>query len=113
MLEALGAAGAPDPGVIQRAQQEERTDYEVWPENEAVVEAFLHLSSCWTVSRSPMGDLLYFGLPSTEIESTLRLLGFPRRKRAQVFRYLKDMERAALSVFMSSEYDRSSYWRNA
>jgi len=98
VIEALKAAGAPD-AVIQRVQQEERTDYEVWPENEAVVEAFLHLSSCWTVVIPPMGDLLYFGLPSTEIESTLRLLGFPRRKRARVFRYLKDMERAALSVF--------------
>lgn len=98
MLEALKAAGAPE-SVIQRVQQDERHDFEVWPENEAVVEAFLHLSSCWTVVTPPMGDLLYFGLPSTEIESTLRLLGFPRRKRAQVFRYLKDMERAALSVF--------------
>lgn len=98
MLEALKAAGAPD-AVIQRVRQEERTDFEVWPENEAIVEAFLYLSSCWTVVLPPMGDLLYFGLPSTEIESTLRLLGLPRRKRAQVFRYLKDMERAALSVF--------------
>ncbi|HBQ90934.1 MULTISPECIES: DUF1799 domain-containing protein [Alcaligenes] len=98
MIEALKAAGAPD-AVIQRVQQEEFTDFEVWPENEMVVEAFLHLSSCWTVVAPPMGDLLYFGLPSTEIESTLRLLGFPRRKRARVFRYLKDMERAALSVF--------------
>lgn len=97
MVEALLAAGAPEDVIRNVRGQEEA--FEVWPENEAVVEAFLQLATCWAVVAPPMGEPFRLGLPAAEIESTLRLLGFSKRKRIEAFRNIRDMERAALSVF--------------
>nr|WP_275694152.1 DUF1799 domain-containing protein [Alcaligenes ammonioxydans] len=98
VLEALRAAGAPED-VIQRAQGQEPEGFEVWPENEGVVEAFLQLATCWVVATPPMGEPFRIGLPAVEIESTLRLLGVPKCQRIDAFRDIREMERVALSVF--------------
>lgn len=98
MLEALRAAGAPEE-VIRHAQGQEPEGFEVWPENEGVVEAFLQLATCWAVATPPMGEPFRLGLPAGEIESTLRLLGLSKRQRTEAFRDIREMERVALSVF--------------
>jgi len=105
VLAALRAAGAPAE-VLDAARPASASDdeaFEVWPENLPTFEAFIALSHCWTWVAPAMGRPVRVGIPSAEIESTLRLLRVKRRVRREMFIELRAMERAALEVFESNE----------
>lgn len=106
MIAALEKAGAP-PEVIAhvRARAESqvaRDDFEVWPENLATLEAFIELQTSWDWITPGMGTPVRAGLRSTEIESTLRMLGVRGSRRTEVFQDLRAMERAALEVLRAT-----------
>lgn len=100
MVEALRLAGAPEEVIAQcgQALQVEEEVFEVWPENESTLEAFLYLSTSWTVLVTGLSRPVFFGISSSEIAATLDLLCFPPKKRKRAFRDLRDMEQAALEI---------------
>lgn len=97
----MRAAGATEEVLkIAQGQTVERAgDFEVWAENAQIVEVFLELGTCWSLAVPAFGAPVPLGIPAVEIESTLRLLGFAQKKRAKALRDIRQMERAALSVF--------------
>ncbi len=101
MVAALRAAGAPEEilKIAQGQSVERASDFEVWEENAQIFEVFLVLGTCWTLAVPAFGAPVPLGIPAAEIESTLRLLGFAQKKRAKALRDIRQMERAALSVF--------------
>lgn len=72
-------------------------DFEVFEENIETVNVFMQLSTSWKLATVGMGSVR-FGIPSTEIESTLRLMGVHRRRRQVLFKNIRIMERAALET---------------
>jgi hypothetical protein len=103
VIDALIATGAPQH-IIDLAKAGTgscSSDYELWPENEEAVDVFLELSTSWDWVTPGMGKAARAGLRSTEIESTLRMLGYRGARRAELFRDIRIMERAALEVFQS------------
>jgi len=71
---------------------------EIWPENAPLVNAFILLETCWAWAAPAFDRPRRIGLPATEIQSTLALLGIRKRNRRQAFLDLRTMERAALDV---------------
>ena len=99
-LQADAAAFGIDPATL--GGQETGTDdtLAVWPENWPILMTFLHLSTQWQWRReipAMSGQLIWHGLPHTEIEATIRLLGH-RREGRRIFEGVKIMEQAALPL---------------
>lgn len=68
----------------------------IYPENWPALNVFLALSNAWTLHLPALGGKpLWRGIPRTEIESTLRLLGL-WRERADLLPRLWVLEAAAL-----------------
>lgn len=83
-------------------QQAGSVDFEVLPENWETVQLFLHLSTSWSTVPLGLGGATRFGVPATEIESTLRMWGARGKKRKRLFLDLRMMEQAALEVIADS-----------
>lgn len=102
MVESLQQLGAP-PEVIEAAREQAGSDdFEVLPENWETVQLFLHLSTSWSTVPVGLGGAARFGIPATEIESTLRMWGARGPSRKQLFLNLRTMEQAALEVIADS-----------
>ena len=97
-IDALKASGAPQHIIDAVQQGAKASDFEVWPENEEAIDVFLELGSSWDWVAPGMGDPVRVGIRATEIESTLRVLGFRGARRIELFRDIRVMERAALEV---------------
>lgn len=74
----------------------------MFEENWETLQAFLDLDTSWTLAPHGFGGAVRFGLPSTEIESTLRMIGVRGKARKKLFQNLRMMERAALEVIADS-----------
>jgi hypothetical protein len=68
-------------------------EFEVWPENWPIVQAFLALSTQW--NRAGM-DGARCGLKYEAFPTVYEGLGIKKKKRPEVFRGLQTMEHAAL-----------------
>lgn len=90
--------GAPADVIEQARAGSTASDYEIWPENEDVLDAFLELQTSWDWVTPGMGSPVRVGIRSTEIESTLRMMGFRGERRIEAFRDLRTMERAAINA---------------
>lgn len=73
---------------------DEFEDCEVWEDNWESAMLFLAVSTQWIVS--PMGQ--YVGINYTALESTMRMAGIKKKKRASLFDDVGIMESAALEV---------------
>lgn len=102
VAQALEAIGAPPEVIAQARSQSGSDDFEVFEDNWETLQAFLDLDTSWTLAPLGMGGSVRFGLPSTEIESTLRMLGIRGKARKKLFQNLRMMERAALEVIADS-----------
>lgn len=95
-------SGAP-PAVLEAARAKMKPApeqvFEVWPENWESFDFFLTLESQWVIVAG-MGTALKSGLDYCRVESTLNILGIPRKKRPKLFRDMQTMEKAALSVWL-------------
>lgn len=81
----------------------EADELEIWPENWETVLTFLTLSTQWRREIPAMSDrVLWHGIPHSEIEPTLRLLGYARRART-IFPGLKTMEAEAIKLLNESK----------
>jgi hypothetical protein len=79
--------------------------FEIWPENWPTVRVFLSLSTQWRFTLPAMGGpVIWHGLPHTEIEATIRLLGY-RRDAQMIFTGIKVMEQAALTALQRKSGD--------
>ena len=101
MIDALIASGAPQDVVDAARGAAIQSDFEVWPENEDAVDVFLELGNAWDWVVPGMGEARRVGIRATEIESTLRLLGYRAARRKELFRDVRVMERAALEAMQS------------
>lgn len=97
-MDALIASGAPQDVIDAARGATAPSDFEVWPENEDAVDAFLELGNAWDWVAPGMGAPRRVGIRATEIESTLRLLGHRVSRRKELFRDIRVMERAALEA---------------
>ncbi|NYT38869.1 hypothetical protein ERD78_18870 [Allopusillimonas soli] len=99
VLAALLAAGAP-PEVIaaaRGAQRHEQTEhFEVWPENWQSVELFLDLATSWTWLSGGLTVPARLGLPATQVQAAIRMLGLRGSNRTQAYRDVRTMESAVL-----------------
>lgn len=101
MVESLQQLGAPLEVIEAAREQAGSDDFEVLPENWETVQIFLHLATCWSTVALGLGGSARYGIPATEIESTLRLWGARGSKRKELFLSLRMMEQAALEVFVN------------
>lgn len=74
----------------------------MWPENAAAWDAFYALDTAWQIT-SGLGGAAYLGLPRSEILATLELQGIKKKRRAELFEQLREMEKAALVVLNGTE----------
>lgn len=89
--------------MIEEARQQAGSDdFEVLPENWETVQLFLHLATSWSVVQFGLGGATRFGIPASEIESTLRMWGARGPARKALFLDLRMMEQAALEVIADS-----------
>jgi hypothetical protein len=78
-------------------------ELEIWPENWPTVLVFLALSTQWKREIPAMSDrVLWHGIPHSEIEPTLRLLGYAKQG-PKIFAGLKTMEAEALKLLNESK----------
>lgn len=71
--------------------------FEVWPENETIVEAFAALDTQWDLIVGFAG-ILFKGLDYSRVKDTLEMMGIDRSKWPDTFWGLRIMEAAAKSV---------------
>lgn len=102
IAQALEQIGAPAHVIQQTREQAGADDFEVLPENWETVQIFLHLSTSWSTVSLGMGAACRFGIPATEIESTLRMWGVRGRKQRKLLLDIRMMEQAALEVIADS-----------
>lgn len=95
----LEAFGAP-PEVVEeeRRKEEERALFEIYPENETAVLAFIHLATQWRVVSGAMGGAIFLGLDYNSVRPVLWALDVPRARWREIFADLRIMEAAALPV---------------
>jgi hypothetical protein len=92
LAEAFAAAGIQCEEGITIDEDE----FWLWPENEEVFRVWLGLQTQWMVGMSGATGLSYPG-----VESDLRMLGIPTKKRRQFYVSIKHMEHAALEEWAS------------
>ncbi|WP_162270311.1 DUF1799 domain-containing protein [Bordetella ansorpii] len=80
-------------------KQGDEAEFEVWPENWAVLEIFLSLATCWTWVAPGFGTPVRTGIPAQEVQAAMTLLGIDRDEWPLTYRRVRDMESAALAVF--------------
>lgn len=98
-MDDLGAYGAPAEVADQLAvQQVERTEFELWPENELVATVFLACETQW--DRAGLAGRRV-ALNYTRVESVVRLMRIPCRQWPQLLDDLRAMELAALDEMFS------------
>jgi len=103
VVQGLEEIGAPADVIEQVRQQSGNDDFEVLPENWDMVQVFLNLTTSWKLVSLGMGGATRFGIPATEIESTLRMWGTRGAKKIKrAFLNLRMMEQAALEVIADS-----------
>lgn len=94
-------SGAP-PAVLEAARAKMKPAaepvFEVWPENWESFDFFLTLESQWVIVAG-MGTAVKTGIDYCRVESTLNILGIPRKNRVKLFRDMRVMEKAALSAW--------------
>ena len=67
------------------------------------VRIFVDLETSWALVAPGFGTgPRRAGLPATEIQAAMRLLGVRKRTRAQLYRDLRTMERAAIGVVVNT-----------
>lgn len=66
------------------------------------MQLFLHLATSWSTVPLGLGGAARFGIPATEIESTLRMWGARGAARKELFLHLRMMEQSALEVIADS-----------
>lgn len=94
----LAAFGA-SPEIIRAAQEiSPSRDFEIWPENEAVVSLFMMLQTQW-ISKLTSKGLIYIGLNYQSVEFILKIEGIKDQREA--FHELRIMEAAALHILNS------------
>jgi len=71
--------------------------FEVWPENWTTVLCFLALQTQWRKEITMDGQMIWHGLRYSELEVTVRLMGYQKERRT-IFNGIVDMERAALPL---------------
>jgi hypothetical protein len=86
---------------LTQTEVEAAATVEVWPENVAAVNVFIAMGTQWNVG--PGGAV---GLNYPSLETTMRLLGVPKRERADVFEQVRVMEDAALAQIRSNHGSR-------
>lgn len=87
-----------DIAKAQQASPPEAADFGIWEENWTTWCAFTHLHDQWQYFVVPGMAKRRGGPPPSEIESTVRLMGVPRRQWSAMFEDLKMMIRAVLDV---------------
>lgn len=96
-LIALGA-----PGVVVQAARAEASGtssvYDVWADNMQSFEVFIDLATSWDWLGGGMEAPTRAGIRASEIESALRMTGIRGSRRAEVYRDVRIMERAAIEV---------------
>lgn len=90
---------APQDVIDKVREQARQADYEVWPENMEVLDVFLALQTSWDWITPGMGVPARTGIRATEIEATARMMGIRGKRLPKVFRDIRAMEQAALSVW--------------
>lgn len=98
MIDDLKAFGAPQDVIDSMRERAPPAVYEVWPENMETLRVFLALQSSWDWLMPAMGAPARIGIRSTEIESTVRMMGIRKKRRRSVLRDIRTMEQAALDV---------------
>ena len=72
--------------------------FEIMHENWTTILAWISLVTQWRTEILAMtGDRVWYGLPATEIEATVRLMGLGRKGKT-IFAGLRVMEQAALPL---------------
>jgi len=92
-----------DAGQAQRAASAcrwaqditEEGDYELWPEHQDAWEVFLDCKGQWRVVAG-MGGVWFQALESASVESSLRVLGVPRKRWREVREQVRVLEDEAL-----------------
>ncbi|MGE4337748.1 MAG: DUF1799 domain-containing protein [Pigmentiphaga sp.] len=98
MIASLVKAGAPQEVIDSARASMGSDDFEVLEENLEIVNVFVFLGTSWTLATLPMGGAVQVGIPSSEIESTMRMMGIKKKDRMSVFTGIRIMEKAALEV---------------
>lgn len=78
----------------QKLKQQQDTGCEIWQENLETFSVFQALTTQWRIS--DMGH--FFGLYYSSVESVLNMMGFNRKRKAEIFEDIRIMENAALEV---------------
>jgi len=71
--------------------------FDVWSENWTTVLVFLALQTQWRKEITLAGQMIWHGLRYSEIEVTIRLLGYQKERRS-IFKGIIEMERFALPL---------------
>ena len=74
----------------------DQDEFWLWPENEAVFWLWAGLQTQWVVGMAGATGLNY---PS--VETDMRMMGIPKKKRRDYYLFIKNMEQAALEEWAS------------
>jgi len=95
-----------DPSTVRTNAIRVENDCLIWPENWPTVEVFLSLSSQWNVFIPALGGgVVWRGIPHSEVEPTIRMLGFGHDIRT-IFIGIKVMEGIAIDELKRSSNNR-------
>lgn len=78
----------------EKLKLEQDSGCEIWQENLESFSVFQALTTQWRIS--DMG--YFFGLNYPAVESVLNMMGFNRKRKAEIFEDIRIMENAALEV---------------
>jgi hypothetical protein len=92
---------APDEAADWIGEEDEPECFGIWPENAAAFRVFMSMSTQWrwTGGMEPQREGLDYTTFDFEIESA----GVKKKRRVDVFRGVKVMERAALVAWQKAE----------
>jgi hypothetical protein len=76
--------------------------FEIWPENEIILNVFVSLDTQWRILAG-MAWISYMGIDYCALRDTLEMTGLKRKRWPEIFSGIRVMESAALKVFRAKE----------
>jgi len=77
--------------------------FEIFPENELIVDVFVNLDTQWRRVGVGMASLITEGIDYRALESTVRLMGIEQPLWPEILAGIRQMENAALKVIRERE----------
>lgn len=97
-LLGVSAEGATNAAMACATDEENtRGDFELWPRHQQAWEVFLDSGRQWRVIAG-MGGVFFQGLEATAVETSMRILGVPRKDRRQVRAEVQVLEDEAAEI---------------